>query len=280
MSESSESESPDTGQSEPAGAPENLGAAERRVIDLRVEVVGTPEEVWDAIATGPGITSWYVPSTVEEREGGATTSRFGEGPGMTIPGRVAAWEPPHRVLFDGGEDGAGLAFEWLVEARDGGSCVVRLVNSGFGEGNPWDDEYDGMAEGWLLFLLNLQLHRRYFPGMRASSMLPMAMWQGPRADAWAHLSGALGLPEGAAVGDRVAVTDPAVPPFAGEILALHPFRMAVLLDDPAPGTAFVAVEGEGDHVGVSVWSYLYGDDRDAIVARDEPRWNAWLAENA
>ena len=61
---------------------------QRRVIDLSVEVAGTPEEVWEAIATGRGISSWFVPSTVEEREGGATTSRFGEGPEMLIPGRV------------------------------------------------------------------------------------------------------------------------------------------------------------------------------------------------
>ena len=247
-----------------------------RVIDLSVEVPGAPEEVWDAIATGPGITSWYVPTTVEEHEGGATTSRFGEGAEMLIPGRVVAWEPPHRVVFDGGEASGGLAFEWLVEARDGGSCIVRLVNSGFVDGAPWDDQYDGMAEGWLLFLLNLQLHRRHFPGRRAASMLPMAMWRGPRPDAWRRLSEALGIPDGVAAGDRVAAAGTA-PPFAGEVLVAHPHRLALLLDEPAPGTAFVAVEGEGDQVGVSIWSYLYGDDRDALVARDEPRWNAWLA---
>ena len=41
-----------------------------RSIELEVEVQGTPEEVWRAIATGPGISSWYVPHVVEEREGG------------------------------------------------------------------------------------------------------------------------------------------------------------------------------------------------------------------
>ena len=29
-------------------------------------------------------------------------------------------------------------FGWLVEAADGGSCIVRLVNSGFGSGGQWD----------------------------------------------------------------------------------------------------------------------------------------------
>lgn len=250
-----------------------------RVIDLSVEVVGSPEDVWEAIATGPGISSWYVPTTVEEREGGATTSRFGEGPEMLIPGRVVAWEPPHRVLFDGGESSGGLAFEWLVEARDGGSCVVRLVNSGFFEGAEWDDQYDGMAEGWLLFLSNLQLHCAHFAGRTASSMLPMAMWRGPRSEAWRRLTGALGVPENVAEGERI-VAGGATPPLAGTVVTSAPFRLALLLEEPAPGTAFVAVEGEGEQVGVSVWSYLYGDDRDELVAEHQPRWNAWLAEQA
>ena len=50
-----------------------------RSIELEVEVSGTPEQVWDAIATGPGISSWYVPSTVAEEAGGPVTSRFGPG---------------------------------------------------------------------------------------------------------------------------------------------------------------------------------------------------------
>jgi uncharacterized protein YndB with AHSA1/START domain len=247
----------------------------RRVIDLSVEVVGTPEQVWEAIATGPGISSWYVPTMVEPHEGGATTSRFGDGPGMTIPGVVSAWEPPHRVEFGSAGDDAGLAFEWLVEARDGGTCIVRLVNSGF-DGEQWDDQYDGMAEGWLLFLSNLQLHCAHFAGEAGSSMLPMAMWRGPRVDAWRRLIDAIGVPEGVAVGDRV-VAGGSTPPFAGTVVTVAPYRLALVLDEPARGTAFVAAEGGGEQVGVSVWSYLYGDDRDTVVARDEPRWNAWLA---
>ena len=47
---------------------------ESRSIQLEVEVSGSPEEVWRAIATGPGISSWYVPHTVEERDGGAATA--------------------------------------------------------------------------------------------------------------------------------------------------------------------------------------------------------------
>src|SRR3712207_3526207 len=121
-----------------------------RVIDVSVEVPGTPQQVWEAIATGPGITSWFVPHEVEEGAGGTVRMDFGPGFGVASA-RVTAWEPPNRVVF-AGEGERALAYEWLIEARDGGTCVVRLVNSGFGPGEEWNADYDGMSSGWRIFL--------------------------------------------------------------------------------------------------------------------------------
>ena len=41
----------------------------RRSVQIEVELPGTPEEVWQAIATGPGISSWFVSAEFEERDG-------------------------------------------------------------------------------------------------------------------------------------------------------------------------------------------------------------------
>jgi uncharacterized protein YndB with AHSA1/START domain len=251
-----------------------------RSIELEVEVDGTVEEVWQAIATGPGITSWYVPHTVEERDGGAATASFGPGPEMTIPGRVAAWEPPHRVVFDSGGAEEGMAFEWLVEARDGGSCVVRLVNTCFGTGEEWDAQYDGMSQGWLLFLSNLRLHLRHFRGRTATPMLPSAMWAGGRESALAALLDELGVAAGPSVGDHIEVKAPDAPALSGTVVEVSPWRVALLVDHPAPGTAMLAAEGTGDRIGVSVWVYLYGADGAEAAARDEPRWFEWLTARA
>lgn len=251
-----------------------------RKIELEIEVPGTPEEVWQAIATGPGISSWYVPHTVEERTGGAAMASFGPGPEMQIPGRVAAWEPPERIVFDGGEGAEGLAFEWLVEARDGGTCIVRLVNTGFGSGDDWDAQYDGMAEGWPLFLFNLKLHLEHFAGQNAVSMLPMASWAGTRAAVWQRLIGFLGIGESLQPGTRVDTGGRGAPRLAGSVIELGDQRLWLLLDTPARGTAIIAAEGTGDQTGVSVWSYLYGPDASAIVERESPRWTQWLEAHA
>ncbi len=246
--------------------PDTTGGS--RSFELEVEVPGTPEEVWRAVATGPGMSSWYVPTTVEEHEGGATTSRFGEGPEGSVPGRVATWEPPHRVVFAGDPGMGGLAFEWLIEARDGGSCVVRLINSGFGEGPEWDGLYDGLLEGWPLFLENLRLHLQHFADQSGHAMVPSADLG---EDAWARLTAALGWPADPAVGDRVTAAKGA-PTLSGTVATAGPTRVWLRTDQPAPGTALVAVEG----TLASVWGYFYGDDADQVAAAEGPRWRAWL----
>jgi len=69
------------------------------------------------------------------------------------------------------------------------------------------------------------------------------------------------------------------PPLAGTVVDCEPgFRMRLLLDAPQPGTGLIAAEGAGEATGVSVWLYLYGEEAEAVAARDEPRWSAWLAE--
>lgn len=250
----------------------------RAPIELEVEVEGSPEEVWRAIATGPGISSWYVPHVVEEREGGRATASF--GPGMDVDGSVAAWEPPRRVVFDGGPDDDGLAFEWLIEAKSASTCIVRLVNSGFIEGGEWDDYYDAMTEGWQIFLANLALHCKHFAGQSARASLPMATWTGPRDDAWLRLTNGLGISPRPSPGDRVTVSDNGLPELAGTVVEATDHRITLLVDAPASGTAFIAAEGRGESVEVSIWMYLYGQTGALAAEENDPVWRAWLADRA
>ena len=57
-------------------------ASGRRSVQVEVEVPGTPEEVWQAIATGPGISSWFVPTEFEVRDGKPVAVTLNFGPGM------------------------------------------------------------------------------------------------------------------------------------------------------------------------------------------------------
>jgi len=103
-------------------------ASGRRSIQVEVEVPGTPEEVWQAIATGPGISSWFVPAQLEERDGKPVAVTLDFGPGQESRSVVTEWNPPRRFTREGAGWVPGsppIADEWSVEARGGGICVVR-----------------------------------------------------------------------------------------------------------------------------------------------------------
>ena len=102
----------------------------QRSVEAEVDVPGSPEEVWRAIASGTGISSWFVPTTVEEREGGTAVSSY--GPGMDSVAKITKWNPPQSFVAEAEQEGQGkVATEWVVEARGGGMCVVRVVHRGF-----------------------------------------------------------------------------------------------------------------------------------------------------
>ncbi|GAA1367756.1 SRPBCC family protein [Catellatospora chokoriensis] len=166
----------------------------------------TPEQVWDAIATGPGIDSWFMGrNEVTPGRGGAVRTAFG-GYAPTLP--ITAWEPGHRLAYGEapGPDGRFVAYEFLIEGRAGGSAVVRTVTSGFLPGDDWADEFEAMGLGLALFHRTLAEYLTWFRGRTA---VPATVFGPPVGDwphAWRLLHGALGLPGVPKPGDRAAFT--------------------------------------------------------------------------
>ena len=81
-----------------------LDSSGRRSIQVEAEVPGAPEQVWEAIATGPGIGSWFYPTDLEERVGGVL--KYDTGSEMVqVPAKVAIWDPPRRFQHDGKDCG-------------------------------------------------------------------------------------------------------------------------------------------------------------------------------
>ena len=255
--------------------------SDTRSIRLAVEVPGTAQEAWAAIATAAGISSWYVPHTLEERQGGMATARFGAGDEMLVPGRVAAWEPPRRIVFDGGEaSGSAMTFQWTVQPVGDDRCEIELLNEGYGSGGEWDDQFAAMHDGWEMFLTNLRLHMENFRGRTAAPAIPSATWPVPRTEAWELLLEALGLPEVGPVGHRLDIGATDAPALAGTITEVAPFRISLLVERPAAGTGFITAEGTGGDTMLSVWTYLYGPRAEELAARDEARWNEWLRDHS
>ena len=74
----------------------------RRWIEMEFLVPGTPEQVWQAIATGPGMSAWFTPTTVDEKVGGDIRFDFGADScgENTSSGTVTEWQPPVRFAYE------------------------------------------------------------------------------------------------------------------------------------------------------------------------------------
>lgn len=242
-----------------------------RRLEKRVEFDADPEQVWEAVATGPGLSTWFVPHRIDP-DSGTITADFGAGNEAT--GRITAWEPGRRVVFGPAEpppEGQpSHAFEFLVEGRDGGGAVLRFVHSGFGEGADWDAEYDSFDAGWDLFLGNLRAYLAHFPGLPVRNAVTMTYTPGSAKEVWPVLHRALGLPGPPAVGDTVTLDGPS--PVAGVVDVAGDAFLGVRSEH---GLHRVGAEGEAG-CGVSVYHYFYGIDVDADALA--AAWQAWLEE--
>jgi uncharacterized protein YndB with AHSA1/START domain len=253
-------------------------SAQRR-IETEVEVPGTPEEVWEAIATGPGITAWFMPAEVDGRVGGSVVHRQEGFP--TSEGRITGYEPPRRFAYEEdpplGDEERPIATEFLVEARSGGTCVVRVVMSGFGEGDAWDKAIESFTTGWEQALRSLRLYLTHFRGEPVASINAGDVVTGAKDEVWAEFAGALGVPAGARAGDRIATSGRETPELAGTVEEGDEAMFTLLLDRPARGLGFVGVGGPGDEVLTIVRASLFGAEAGEIAAREQEAWKAWFA---
>jgi hypothetical protein len=199
---------------------------------------------------------------------------------MDSSATVTEWAPPRRFCYEETDwlpNAPTLASEWIVEARSGGVCVVRVVHSLFADGDEWDDQLAGFESGWPDFFRILRLYLTHFTGEHGVPIQLVHLSEAPVTEVWRAATRSLGL-EGAAEGEERAAGD-GTPPLAGRVEPAGGGEQILLrLDRPAPGLAHVFAVAMPGQTYLGVRLYLYGSEAPAVAARDEPRWQAWLAE--
>ena len=246
-------------------------------LEFSVEVPGTPEQVWQAVATAQGMSAWFLPTEMEEREGGSLL--FSMGPERGSDGHVTGWDPPRRIEY--AEDWAALmgkepdelsplTSEFLGEAQSGGTCVVRVTSSGFGTGADWEQEFwDDMGTMWKPFFDNLRIYLAHFPGQAATQLEVNASHPGDAAALWSALSDSLGLD---AVGTDIEALGA-----TGTVERVGERQALVRLTGPVPGmlsaSTYSMAEGEAT---ATLRAYLFSADAADYAAGAEPAWQAWL----
>jgi uncharacterized protein YndB with AHSA1/START domain len=244
-------------------------------IEITVELPGTPQQVWDAIATAKGISSWFLPTDLEEREGGHVVFHMGD---TTSEGTVTGWNPPERLVYEepdwntmtGHADSpvTPMVSEFLVEAQSGGTCVLRVVTSAFGTGADWEQEFwDDMEKNWRPFFDNLRLYLTDFPGQQATSLEASAKVDGEVDAVLAAMRRELGADGPGAPIDRLGLR--------GTVHREDPMGFLVRLSEPVQGLmSFSSFDNDGTQAVVAAW--LFSDDAPAYVERERANWQRWL----
>ena len=263
--------------------PVKIDANGFRFVEAEVQVPGTPEEVWHAIASGPGISSWFVPTTLDGQVGGVTTSDF--GPGMESRATITAWDPPHFYAAESkddmdnmGADDPNVATEWHVETDAGGACTVRVVHRWFTSKDDWDAQFEGHTYGWQAFFRILHLYLEHFAGQDAASLQVMGAAPEPKEEAWQALMTALGFPR-AEMGERISTANGA-PAMTGVVVwAGQPFwpeELLLRIEEPLPGIAHFSSHPMGGTVYLALRIFYFGAGTDDAAARDEACWQEWV----
>ncbi|MFB7909203.1 SRPBCC domain-containing protein [Kitasatospora sp. NPDC056076] len=238
-------------------------------IELETTLPASPEQVWEAIATGPGLDSWFMGrNELDPREGGTAGMEIG---GHRTEAVVTAHEPGKRLATRTAtaEDGRFMAFEYLIEGRDGGSTVLRVVHSGL-LGDDWQDEYDALRRGWPFHLHTLREYLTHFPGRTGTPVFAAAPGGGrPDPEVRGLLADALSLPLPVTVGARAHAepAEPAEPPaLDGEVVWADDERFELRTADGL----YTFHHGAGT---VLMFHHLFGPATDGA----EAAWQRWLA---
>jgi uncharacterized protein YndB with AHSA1/START domain len=232
-------------------------------ITREVDLPATPEDVWTAITAD--VAAWQFPTGMEIPAGSA--------PPEGAP--VETWDPPHRLIIRiESPDGTFNALDYAIEAREGGTARLRYVHSGI-LADGWEDQYDAIDGHTDFYLHTLGQYLEHFNGRQVTYVgQPSSGIEGPESagtpDAMETLRAALGIGDGASVGDAVHAHLGGAGSLDGVIDYLTPEFIGIRDDDGL--WRFFGRNHYGSVVGMS--AHLFRDDVDA--AASEAVLKAWL----
>jgi uncharacterized protein YndB with AHSA1/START domain len=170
-----------------------------------LEMAAPPDAIWTALTDPFTLTQWFAThADIDLRPGGRyAISWHGD---WAWPMTVVRCEPraclvlrdERAVPFDvNGQpiDSATphvLTLEFHLTASPAGT-VVRVVHAGFGHGEHWDDELDGVTTGWAVELHVLRHYVERCFGRRRTQAWAKASTDAPPDVVWGRLTASEGL---------------------------------------------------------------------------------------
>jgi len=221
-----------------------------------VELEAGPEQVWESIATGPGLATWFMPMELDR-----------DSP------MVTSWEPGRRlgVRTPPADDGSFQTFDYRLEGAGPRRTALRFSHSGF-TGDDWGDKFEELTgAGWDMYLHTLGQYFVHFAGRAAVYVEAEAPAASADPASWPRLVAALGLAEPVEPGEAVRFDLPGV----GSVEGVVDYATPTFIGLRAP-LALIRFHGRsalGMPVAVSQHTYLTTFD----ISSAQRGWEAWLA---
>lgn len=162
-----------------------------RSVSKEVFIDAPPDVVWKALTDAEQLTRWFpVHATVDGGVGGSISLSWGEGAEGKAP--ITVWEPGRRFGWSESRGAVSLAVDFHLESKGDGT-VVRLVQSGFGDGPDWDAEYHMVQGGWAYFMEHLRWYLERHRDTPRDLVTFRDLVAAPGPDIFGRLTRALGL---------------------------------------------------------------------------------------
>lgn len=229
------------------------------------ELPATPEQVWAAVATGPGNLGWVFPMEIEPWEGGVVSRG---------PCTVTVWDPPRKFACRlDRDDGFSHVLEYHLKARDGGTTVLRTaihrVHTGTVD-DVWKTSVAATGEYTDFYHHTLEQYLRYFTGRPATFVQASGPAAATEENAFTMLRRGLGLSDDVAQGNQVRLTPTGLDPLDAVVDYSTPHFIGLRTADGL--YRFFGGNAWGMPVGLSLHLFADGVDQD----KTEHAWRVWL----
>ncbi|MBL8769729.1 MAG: SRPBCC domain-containing protein [Planctomycetes bacterium] len=147
-----------------------------RIVDKEIVIRATPARVYSAFADPRAIARWFVDAAEGVAKPGELMTWIFRDMNFRLPVPILEAKPNSEFVTGGEIPGRLPALmEVLIRPHgaDAGSTTVRLVNSGFADGAPWDEEYQGVDSGWTMALATLKHSLEHHPDQDRTHVMAM-----------------------------------------------------------------------------------------------------------
>jgi len=253
-------------------------------VERTIRIAAPVDAVWAALTEPEELQNWFpLEADVEPGEGGVIHARWSDD--TWFDENIEIWKTNEHLRTIGVDGGwAGIATDYQLET-DGESTVLRVVSSGFGADDDWQEMLDAFGGGWDFELRGLRHYLERHRGTPRRVVRASVTYDVDQEIAWNRVAG----PEGWLTVETAPSEDDGPARFAahtdsGEILTgtMYEFEPPnqIVAAVGELNDAFFRLQIRPKSIGsvATFWLSTYGADAEEC-ADVENSWQSWLDEH-